>query len=70
MKYAYVSSNITGTCHECKGSVIENAYYDNIAHKIQHYVDHGYKLKHVGTETHTSDNDELYHTTVAVLEKK
>ena len=37
-------------------------------HKINHYLDHGYFLIHVGQETDTT-GDELVHYTVAFLGK-
>jgi hypothetical protein len=43
-----------------------NDWYD-IGKEIQHYLEHGYKLLHVGQETSYDDDGKPWHSTVAVV---
>jgi|ERR1043166_2927009 hypothetical protein len=62
-----VSSNIGRGCEHC-GASIGSDRDDGITQSINHYInDHGYKLLHVGTETHHGPDGKPWHHTVAVL---
>jgi hypothetical protein len=41
----------------------------DVAHSINHYLKHGYKLLHIGQET-SKEDDGLWQSTVAVLGKE
>jgi len=60
----YLSTNIGKSCEICRASFID---YHDIAREINHYLDHGYKLLHVGSETSHDDDGKPWHATVAVL---
>ncbi|MEW8052076.1 MAG: hypothetical protein AB2809_17085 [Candidatus Thiodiazotropha sp.] len=50
----------------CAVQIGAESFELSVNHLLEH---HNYKLLHVGQETHRSTNDgELYHSTVAVLE--
>jgi hypothetical protein len=53
-------------CEVC--GVAFHGWYD-LGKKIQHYIDHGYRLLHVGTDTSEHEQG-LWHTTIAVVGKK
>jgi hypothetical protein len=60
-----VSSNISRGCEHCGHSI---GGEDNVADSINHYIEaHGYRLLHVGPQTHVGHDGKPYHTTVAVL---
>jgi hypothetical protein len=59
----YLNSGTESACDVCGFGW--NGWYD-IGRKIQHYLDHGYKLLHVGSETDRVDEG-LWHNTVAVM---
>ena len=63
-KAHYLSSSVTGACPECGAPLHDK----NIAEQINHLLDHGYALVHVGTETSRADDGSLWHSTVAVIE--
>lgn len=67
MKYVQVNSSIRESCRICKKSLPENNYYDSVADLINHYVSHGAKVEHIGTETQLNDSGEPYDSTVAIL---
>jgi len=46
-------------------SVVSDWY--DLGNRIQHYLDHGYKLLHVGSETSHDDEGKPWHSTVAVV---
>ena len=58
----YISTGILKSCEVCS---VDIAYQD-IAEQINHYLDHRYKVLHIGEETFESDKG-LEHRTVAVL---
>jgi hypothetical protein len=67
-----ISSNITGGCEICRGTgkiSPQEMSSTDVAPRINHYIKaHGYRLLHVGTETHPNANDgSAWHSTVAVL---
>ena len=64
-KVVKISSDIGIGCTECSGIRIGQ---ENFAESINHYVQqHGYRILHIGTES-THDNEQnVYHTTIAIL---
>jgi hypothetical protein len=60
-----VSSSIHGPCEVCGEPL--GFKDEGIAAKINHYLEHGYRLLHVGSDTSHADNGELWHSTVAIL---
>jgi len=60
----YLNTNIAKQCAVCRFSFTD--WYD-IARQINHYLDHGYKVLHVGSETLVNDDNQPIHSTVAVL---
>jgi len=64
----YLSTNIVKSCAVCRKGF--NAYESDIARQINHYLDHDYKLLHVGQETSHDDDGKPWHSTVAVLKRK
>lgn len=62
----YLSSDIGKSCEACGFDF--HAWYD-IGKQIQHYLEHGYELLHVGTETSHDDDGKPWHSTVAVIGK-
>jgi len=60
----YLSTNIDKSCEVCQFRF--NNWYD-LGNRIQHYLDHGYKLLHVGSETSHDDEGKPWHSTVAVV---
>jgi len=65
-KTVQVSSDITASCPECVEGPDHGA---DVAEKINHFLQHGYNLLHVGQETSTGSNGEPWHNTVAILGK-
>jgi hypothetical protein len=61
----HISTNIGEICNECTKRI----GLDTIAESINHYIEHGYKLLHVGTETSHDKNGNPWHSTVAILGK-
>ncbi len=64
-KTVYLSSHIIRACSECSQMVFDNKH--DIADQIHHYLDHGYKLLHVGEETTHNESGGLWHSTVALM---
>ncbi|GHT87530.1 hypothetical protein AGMMS49543_23830 [Betaproteobacteria bacterium] len=63
-KTTQVSSNEWGTCTVC-GNLLPDG---EISNRINHYLSHGYKLLHVGTEGGGGiPGEERNYATVAVL---
>jgi len=58
----YISTGITQSCQVCRDDIA----YQDIAEQINHYLEHGYKVLHIGEETFESDKG-LEHRTIAVL---
>jgi hypothetical protein len=63
-KVFYVSSDVGERCKLCDKFLFEI----DIGEKINHYLEHGCKLLHVGSETTHGDKGP-WHCTVAVLGK-
>lgn len=61
-RYIQLSTGIHKSCEVCRVDIA----YENIARQINHYLDHGYKVVHVGTETFATEKG-LEHFTVAML---
>ncbi len=61
-----VSSNIVKNCEECNGREADMS--GDVSDKVNHYLEHGYQLLHVGPETSHGDEG-LWHSTVALLGK-
>jgi hypothetical protein len=64
-KTVYLSTNVRKPCSECDGMTFEDRH--DIADQIHHYLEHGYILLHIGSETTESDTGGLWHSTVAVM---
>jgi hypothetical protein len=60
----YLSTSTFKSCEVCRFDF--TPWYD-IAKQINHYMDHGYKVLHMGSETLVDDNNQPIHSTVAVL---
>ena len=61
-----VSSHITKGCEECdKGFGPES----EVAEQINHYLNHGYKLLHIGQETSEGIGGKIWQNTIAILGK-
>jgi hypothetical protein len=65
-KIIFISSSIISNCELCNSQVGIN---DSFGDRINHYIDHGCKIKYIGQETNRTDNDELWQSTVVVLTK-
>ena len=63
-KVVWVSSDSGEGCHYCDSQLGLDVRIDE---KINHYIGHGYKLLHIGTETKQEDKGQLWYRTVAVL---
>jgi len=62
----HISTNVSKTCEFCAFSIDT----ENFDGSINHYIsDHGYKLLHVGQETHRDLMGHPLQVTVAVLGK-
>lgn len=58
-----LSSDVHVPCEECR----EYRTDDNVGNAINHYLDHGYVLLHVGTQTaHNRDREPTY-STIAIM---
>lgn len=60
----YLNTDTDKACEACGYSF--NGWYD-LGNRIQHYLEHGYKLLHIGSETSRDDEGKPWHSTVAVL---
>ena len=61
-----VSSSFWKTCKYCSALKMSE---DSIEAQVNHYLRHGLKLLHVGTESSRADDGKIWHSTVAVLGK-
>jgi hypothetical protein len=70
-KTVAVQSDVFGPCAECGKPTRSSG--QGLTESINHYLDHGYKLLHVGTETFYDQapqiENDLQHYTVAILGK-
>lgn len=65
-----VSSNISEQCKDCGiHPALEPGPDIDVAKAINHYLNHGYKLLHVGTQTCQDLEGKLWHNTTAILGK-
>lgn len=68
-KVVHLSSSVVGPCPYCgQGHSVEA----DLGERINHYLGHGLKLLHVGTETSwvaEGVKERVWHNTVAVLGK-
>ncbi len=64
-----VTSDSLETCGVCGNLPAALSKEIDVADSINHYLKHGYKLLHIGTETSKEDGG-LWHSTVAVLGKE
>jgi hypothetical protein len=64
-KTVSVSSGVHAPCQECERGIEGESIHE----KINHYLSHGYKLLHVGTQSTRDYRDEPCQDTVAVLGK-
>lgn len=55
------------SCEQCGELIADDS--GQIHPKINHYLDHGYTLLHVGQQTTHDDHERPWHATVAVLGK-
>ena len=60
-----VHTNYKTQCEHCDALFD----YNEFAESINHYIEHGYKLLHIGTETHHIEGN-LWYFSVATLGKK
>jgi hypothetical protein len=60
----YLNTNTLTSCQACNFSF--NDWYD-LGKQIQHYIEHGYKVIHVGQETSRDNEGNPWQSTVAVL---
>lgn len=65
-----VSSNEFGPCDICMQPTTSGRPNDAIHDKINHYLEHGCEILHVGTETTHDQDGRPWHSTVAVLASK
>ncbi len=61
-----VSSSFWKTCKYCSALKLSE---DSIEQQVNHYLGHGLKLLHVGTESSRTDDGKIWHSTMAVLGK-
>jgi hypothetical protein len=61
-----VSSSFWKTCKYCSALKLSE---DSIEQQVNHYLGHGLKLLHVGTESSRTAEGQIWHSTVAVLGK-
>jgi S-adenosylmethionine:tRNA-ribosyltransferase-isomerase (queuine synthetase) len=60
----HLSSETVQGCIECVSTLP-----DNVGEQINHYLDHGYRILHIGTETTRAFEGDVFHNTVALLGK-
>jgi hypothetical protein len=68
-KVVHLKSSVLSPCQVCTEGIDTGGRNDHIAAAINHYLQHGYKLLHVGQETEYTPEGQLYQATVAVLGK-
>lgn len=69
IKYVEIRSECRGSCEECHKSVYQSTDCDYLSKMINHYLSHGYEVKHVGQETSRDDDGNPWQSTVAILLK-
>ncbi len=62
-----VNSSFWKCCKYCSALKLSE---DSVEEQINHYLRHGLKLLHVGTESSRSPEGEVWQSTVAVLGKE
>ena len=62
-----VSSSFWKTCKYCSALKLSE---DSVEAQVNHYLGHGLKLLHIGTESSRTDEGEIWHSTVVVLGKE
>lgn len=58
-----------GRCEHCRQAFVHEPVVPEFQTQVNHYLEHGYTLLHVGQETSTDDEGNPWHSTVAVLGK-
>jgi hypothetical protein len=58
-----ISSDVHGPCEDCGDFRTDN----NVGNAINHYLEHGYVLLHVGSQTTNDLDGKLRHSTVAIM---
>jgi hypothetical protein len=67
MPVVHFTTSVSHACPEgCNRLVGGEDFADSVNHLVQQ---HGYKVRHIGQETHQGDDGGPWHTTAAVLEK-
>jgi phosphosulfolactate synthase (CoM biosynthesis protein A) len=62
----HVSSSFWKCCKYCSALKLSE---DSVEEQVNHYLRHGLKLLHIGTESSRTDEGAIWHSTVAVLGK-
>jgi len=62
-----VSSSFWKCCKYCSALKLSQ---DSVEEQVNHYLGHGLKLLHIGTESSRTDEGEVWQSTVAVLGKE
>ena len=62
-----VSSSFWKCCKYCSALKLSE---DSLEEQVNHYLRHGLKLLHVGTQSSRTETGEIWHSTVAVLGKE
>ena len=61
-----VSSSFWKCCKYCSALKMSE---DSVEEQVNHYLSHGLKLLHIGTESSRTDEGEVWQSTIAVLGK-
>jgi len=61
-----VSSSFWKCCKYCSALKL---YQDSVEEQVNHYLGHGLRLLHIGTESSRSPEGEVWQSTVALLGK-
>jgi hypothetical protein len=62
-----ISTNIWKNCPECSNMPHSAIGDDEIDERVNHVLQHGYKLLHVGQQTSEDSQGRIWQTTVAIL---
>jgi len=62
-----VSSSFWKCCKYCSALKLSQ---DSVEEQVNHYLGHGLKLLHIGTESSRTDDGAVWQSTVAVLGKE
>ena len=62
-----VSSSFWKCCKYCSALKLSQ---DSVEEQVNHYLDHGLKLLHIGTESSRTAAGEVWQSTVAMLGKE